>query len=504
LAQNLSRFAKVLPQHATSHRAISNAKGQKYSMRKSPLAHAMRAANRFCRRFARQDDGGLIVFAMLLLTTMLVLGGMAVDFIRYESQRAQLQSVADRAALAAAAKSSDLDGAAVIRDFFITAGLEHTLVGDPTVRTIGNAKITTVTAQLDVDTFFLRMAGIDTLTSVATTSAREEVSNVEISLLLDVSGSMRFGGRFAIMQNAAVAFANSVLRPENAGLVSLNIIPYAGQVNVGAAMFDYLGAVRYSVGPDGIFGTADDDPFPQYSSCIELEATDWTTSGLPPAGRAQTAHFQAVDFVPSVMDWGWCPQDRTAIQYAVSDPAVAETFIRGMRMHAGTGTQYAMKYALALLDPTSQPAFAHLNAISPNLVPDDFADRPAAWDDPGTKKIIVLMTDGEILQQVRPISAVNPGNLTTIYGWFPWSWGIRYIAGPSTSAGLFSGVCDVAKDPSRNVAVYTVAFQTSSVAATQMRDCASDPSMFFPASGAGLTAVFEDVANRISDLRLTQ
>lgn len=456
------------------------------------------------RKFAQQDGGSITALGLVLLMTMLLLGGMAVDFMRYESQRAQLQNIADAAALAAAEKSSNLDPAAVIRDYFRAAGLSTAIVGEPTVTIRGAAKITSVTAQVELETFFLRLAGIETLRTTVSTTALEEVSNVEISLVLDVSGSMRFGGRFTAMQDAAISFARIVLQTRNSGLVSLNIIPYAGQVNVGPAMFAYLNGRSYTLGPDGIAGTADDINFPVYSHCLELTGTDWTTSGLPAAGRAQTPHFQILPMNPASMDWGWCPQDVTAVQYAMTDPAAAESFIRAMRMHAGTGTQYAMKYALALLDPTSQPAFEHLSELTPAIVPATFSDRPTAWNDPQTKKIIVLMTDGEIFQQVRPRFPFDLNNLSQWLGWDPWTPEIIYQQGPSASAAQFQVLCDIAKDPSRNVQVYTVAFRTSELAAQQMRDCASDPSMFFPAGGSELTTVFDNIANRISELRLTQ
>ena len=64
-------------------------------------------------------------------------------------------------------------------------------------------------------------------------------------------------------------------------------------------------------------------------------------------------HFQVWDIARSVMDWGWCPQDRSSIQYAMATPAQARSFINGLGMHDGTGTHYAMKYALATLDPAT-------------------------------------------------------------------------------------------------------------------------------------------------------
>ncbi|WP_296376199.1 Tad domain-containing protein [Yoonia sp.] len=465
------------------------------------------------RTFRKNEDGGIIVLSLLLLIVMLVMGGMAVDFMRFESRRAQLQSVSDRAVLAAANLSQTIDSKQVVIDYFEKAGFADAIVGEPIVVDKGNSRSVRVKSELDINTFYLRLIGMDTLSAPAEAAAIEGIGKVEISLVLDISGSMRNGGstskgRFGDMQKAAKAFANKVLDPKNGGQITLNIIPYAGMTNPGPEMFDFLNGKRYATpvidnGPDGKLGTADDVLFPQVSSCLDFEDSDWGTSGLPGKGRDQVPHFMVWAIAPAVMDWGWCPQDVSAIRYAMTDAAEVATFIDGIRMHDGTGTHYGMKYALAALDPATQPAFAHLNAVNPALLPDEFKNRPAPWDDKETKKIIVLMTDGAITQQFRPKMPTDKSNLTSAIGTNKDSKRGREIASAGVNVNRFNQICSLAKHPSRNVEVYTVAFEVSGAGATQMRNCASDPSMYFPASGAGLVDVFEDIAEQITDLRLS-
>jgi Flp pilus assembly protein TadG len=472
-------------------------------------AHNPRWRIKCLRAFGQDENGSVIIMTILLLVTMLILGGMAVDFMRYEARRATLQSVSDRAVLAAASLNQTLDSRDVVEDYFTKAGFADALVGTPVVVDNGNSRTVTVRSALDVNTFYLRLAGMDRLTAPARSSATEGVGKVEISLVLDISGSMRFSNRFTNMQAAAIAFAEEVLDPANGGTVSLTIIPYAGATNPGPEMFAFMGGVRYPdtllAGDDGILGTKDDYFFPQVSSCVEMVGTDWSSAGLPGAGRAQVPHFQVWDIARSVMDWGWCPQDRSSIQYAMATPAQARSFINGLRMHDGTGTHYAMKYALATLDPSSQPAFKHLSHPSRVLVPPQFANRPAAWEDSETKKIIVLMTDGDITQQERPRIAQQARDTDYIIS--------RSINGTdnrgpfvdtATNVGRFEAICTLANQPARSVDVYTVAFevQPNSAADRQMRNCASDPSMFFRTSGAELIDVFAGIAERITDLRL--
>ncbi len=477
-------------------------------MRRANMEHLA-----FIRQFRKDEDGGLIVLTILLLITMLVMGGMAVDFMRFESERAKLQSVADRAVLSAAELSLDssLDEVAVVRDFYKSAGLESTIVGTPVVIDTGNSKTVSVQSRVNVDTFFLRLVGIDNLTAPANSAAIEGIGKVEISLVLDISGSMRFGGsgddgRFGDMQDAAIAFANKVLDPANGGQVSLNIIPYAGSTNPGPQMFDYLNAVRIesSLSEEEI-AEGQSDPF-QVSSCVEMEPSDWTSSGMPGSGRDQVPHFMNWAIAADVMDWGWCPQDRSAIRYALSSASEAADFINGIRMHDGTGTHYGMKYGLAALDPATQPAFEHLNSldidddgVTGDLLPDEFVNRPAAWDDPETRKIIILMTDGQITDQYRPKDYLDERNLESHLS----SGRRNTLTNRSSNLTSFYAACDMAKASTRDIEVYTVAFETYGSGKTEMETCASDISMFFPASGAGLTQVFEDIADQITELRLS-
>lgn len=493
----------------------------KTNVQSSSKMHTAGWRIRYLRAFGKDEDGSVIILTILLLITMLVLGGMAVDFMRYEARRATLQSVADRAVLASASLGQTLDSGAVVEDYFAKAGFADAIVGTPVVVDNGNSRTVSVRSQIDLNTFYLRLIGMDTLTAPAASSATEGVGKVEISLVLDISGSMRYDSKFTNMQAAAIEFANEVLDPANGGTVSLTIIPYAGATNPGPEMFDFLGGQSYVTytfdeeeGPfdedgDPIALDENGDPidddvflFPRVSSCLEVEGTDWSSSGLPAYGRSQVPHFQVWAIAADVMDWGWCPQDNSAIRYAMSTPLEAETFINGLRMHDGTGTHYAMKYALATLDPASQPAFAHLAQPTIGLVPSQFANRPAPWDDHETKKIIVLMTDGAITQQMRPKFPLAERNLTNTIGTAANGTHSTEISNAGTNVNRFEAICALANDATRNVDVYTVAFQAGATAENQMRGCATDPSMYFRTSGAELIEVFAGIAQRITDLRL--
>lgn len=214
---------------------------------------------RFARQFKQDQDGGIIILTLLLLMSMLVVGGMAVDFMRFEAERTRLQSVNDRAILAAANLNEDRDPAAIISDFFTAEGYENAIVGVPDIQKTANGSTVTVNSQIDMDTFFLRFIGMETLSAPATATAMQGTGNVEISLVLDMSGSMgvdmtgpifrrdengdvlrddngkirTFSGertRMFFLQQAAKQFVTDILKPEYEDRVSINLIAYSTHV----------------------------------------------------------------------------------------------------------------------------------------------------------------------------------------------------------------------------------------------------------------------------------
>ena len=582
--------------------------------------------SRKLRDFWSEEDGSIIVLSLLLLIAMLVAGGMAVDFMRLESARIKIQAIADISVLSSVSLGSGLDPEAVVRSHFESAGFDPSIAA---INVEGNGTSTrsiSVVAPTQVDTIYLRLIGIPKLDAFAIAEAEEGVSEVEISLVLDYSASMRTGGstgtitetsttrrgRIGDLQDAASAFAKALLQPEFAGRFSLNIVPYGGSVNPGRDMFDLLGG-EYSqriyiedskfdlgvnspfvladtifwaddanekfpgeyiyagpdggfgaltgfaalagiglsddvplsgllspfkqvlgadtnlrpeeiglspllFGPDGKYGTDDDDEtetgqpariayrYDPPAYCLDIRGADMATSTLPSQGLPQLDTFMRYGYKnweieQQVRGWGWCPAEQMRIQYAQQDPDDVADFFSQITTYDGTGTDLGMKWGLALLDPTTRPALTALNTIDNGIVPDASVGRPRDWDDPKTKKIIVLMTDGFNTAQARLDQAPRVEDL---YEQAVNNKNISWHVPKDTTQAQFIALCDVAKDPLRGVEIYTVAFETSASAGQLMSDCASSPANFYSTSGAGLTEVFEGIAQQITALRLSR
>lgn len=137
----------------------------------------------------RDERGSITVFAMFIFIIILMVGGMAVDIMRYEYKRVTLQNTADRAVLAAGSLRQPNDPVEVVREYFRREGLEQYIV-DVQVDEGLNFRRVNVKTSDTTRTMFMRLVGINELTMTPASASEERYSKVEVSLVVDISGSM--------------------------------------------------------------------------------------------------------------------------------------------------------------------------------------------------------------------------------------------------------------------------------------------------------------------------
>jgi hypothetical protein len=487
------------------------------------------------KRFLAQEDGQITIFTLILFFLMVAFSGMAVDMMRHENARTDLQQTTDRAILAAASMRQVRNPEAVVRDYFTKAGMIDQLQSVNFSRGI-DASWASVSARVPVETYFMGLMDIDLLNASSVGRAEEGVGNIEISLVLDISGSMREpdgGGpnsQITKLRRAAKIFFNEILTSESRATTSINVVPYAGHVNVGPFLFDRLGGVRTHAN----------------SSCLELTAADYATANPPPINRTQVPHFMNWTIHNPSMDWGWCPMDRSAIIVAENDKARLDTFIDNIRLHDGTGTMSGMKYGLMLLNPAMQPIFADMAAA--NLISGEFNSRPKPWSSSvggDVQKYLIVMTDGNITPQHRPrniggpdsgadadsldnetvrnvdsrgrVTHVNDPDIVDGTDYDLWNRTVELQNQPSgnrtseltnynQNVASFTAQCNLAK--ANGVVVFTIAFNSPPDAQAQMRACASSESYYYQVpsndDGSAINGAFTSISRTIKQLRLTQ
>lgn len=356
-----------------------------------------------CRRFIRSEQGSLSVLTLYLLVCVMLVVGIAVDVVRFESKRARLQNTLDRAVLAAADMSQTLTPAQVVYSYMEKAGLAE-YYAEPTSSTGFNAKIVSGTASGGLDTFFMNMMGINTLTTAAASTAEESISDIEISLVLDVSGSMlenatetvtgtcKKGGRYVsctykqntgktkieALKAAADEFVNTIFDSTSESRTTMSIVPYSGQVNVGPDLLaHYSVSAQHGLNHCVTFATTDFNS-PLIDRYTLLTRSDviapWYGAQMPPAAYYCNTHVEN-----RVLPLG-------------SDKVAVANAIQGMIAAGNTSIEIGMKWGSTLLDPGTQGVITDM--IAAGKLPVDMAGRPFSYTDADTMKIIVVMTDG--------------------------------------------------------------------------------------------------------------
>jgi hypothetical protein len=340
----------------------------------------------------RSEDGSLIIFGLMIFVLMLIIGGMGVDFMRYEVHRARLQSTLDRAILAASSLNQELSPAEVVMDYFDKAGLgDYITADDITVVDSVSARQVSVDVSMPVDSVFLQLVGITEITAPAAGAAQQMASDTEISLVLDVSGSMGWSAsgtslsKLEVLQDAAVQFVNiTTCDPSDAdkttdctvpeGSVSISIVPYDEQVLVGEDLLS-----RFNVTNEHTT-----------SSCVTFASSDFADvaiSGDTPLQR--TGHFDPwTNSDDPRANYRTCKTDAWREILAVEgEGATLRSKIGALNAGGNTSIDLGLKWGVALLDPAAQPVIA--DVVDPN-----FPDRPSEYTARSVEKVIVLMTDG--------------------------------------------------------------------------------------------------------------
>lgn len=332
------------------------------------------------RGFVRAEDGHMTIFSVLMTVLMLTITGAAVDIMRQEAVRADMQGTMDRAVLAAADLEQQQDPAAVVTDYLAKSGMAATLESI-TVDEGLNYRVVTAEGGADLTTYFLRMSGYPVLATPTRAVAQEKVQNVEISLVLDVSGSMG-GSRITNMRNAAQEFVDTVIQPDGApGMTTVSVVPYNATVNIGQTLSPY-------------FNLSEEH---DYSHCAVFPDADFDSVALDPAAPLdRKSHFEMFnsDQSGTGIDNPWCPTgDRSRIVVHGGDVGTLQSAIGALNAGGNTAIDVGMKWGVALLDPAMRPLVSAL--VQDGLAPAGAAARPAAYDDREALKFVVVMTDGQ-------------------------------------------------------------------------------------------------------------
>ncbi len=414
-------------------------------------------------RFYHEERGVMAFFVLGMFILMMIFGGIAVDVMRFESRRVALQQTMDRAALASASIKQQLGSKAVFDDYFAKANLDDNILmveySTPQVRVTGAAgssnRMVEAGASVKSHNFFMNLMGINFLESSTTATAQQGVSQIEVMLVLDVSGSMRHNTsdgkpKIQALREAATAFTNTIKDQDTYNQVSIGMVPYNAQVNIPAALRNQLNVTDVAV-YDGAAG------FPN-ANCVELDQSSYTTTALPTATAQRMAAVADIETageggtgISSTSNYvaptatNAAPTDDPIVRICnpttnnqVSLPSLTKTTINNRiadLTHGGyTSISIGMRWGVGLLDQSARTIYTNLITGEPNMV-----GRPSDNTSTGTRKIIVLMTDGQNDDTMHVVDAFKTG-LSPIWRGADGNYAIRFTAGgPALTGGTRPG-----------------------------------------------------------------
>lgn len=354
--------------------------------------------------FRRKEDGSVIIFGLYMLVCMMIISGLAFDAMQSEHLRTKVQATTDRALLASASMKQTVDAQLIMDDYFAKAGMAGMA---PTATVDAGLNYRKVSAEYaedkipSVDTIFMSKSfrkllqqedagGVDKLMANASGTAIDGVDKVEISLVLDVSGSMAWSSasgatKLADLKDAAEEFIDTLMleQPED-DTYSISVVPYAMQVNAGSDLLS-----KYTVSVEH-----------NYSSCVDFDSSDFETTTISTSDQLQrTGHFHpwSYPYTNRDDDIKWysrvCPTiTGRAILPLSGDIDELKNYVNALEANGNTSTDIGLKWGAALLDPTARPVVTSL--ISEGAVTSEFSGRPYDYTEENVLKVIVVMSDG--------------------------------------------------------------------------------------------------------------
>ncbi|MGR3541458.1 MAG: pilus assembly protein TadG-related protein [Hasllibacter sp.] len=346
------------------------------------------------RRFSREEDGALTWFAVVIFMLIIFCGGLAVDIMHHEYKRTRLQGTLDRAVLAAADLQQTASAQTVVDAYLAAEGLQNVPTNVTAFEDHAGRRVTASSSGA-LNTLLIRMLGFPSLQVNAAAVAQERVSDIEVTLVLDMSGSMNQDSadgstpKIEVLESAVGQFVRAIIDADTANTdISVSIVPFAEQVVLGDDLISYF--LRD--------GTHD------HSSCISWSASDFETisvadhflSNPTATPLRQTMPIDPWDSSSDYTPEEWnrtCPDwSHREIMLFENQIADIDSFVSGLTGNGNTSIDIGVKWGLATLDPSFREIVT--DAVNDGGVTNAFAGRPFDYTQADAAKVLVVMSDG--------------------------------------------------------------------------------------------------------------
>ncbi len=367
-------------------------------------------------RFSADRSGNVaIVFGLMLVVLMLAIGA-AIDVGRWLHARDQTLAAIDSAVLAGArylqTNSDDMDGALAAAQKYYAKNVKSRLpVKDDSItfKVGDDGESMTASGTAHISTPFLQFATIDKLPLISESTAefskagRKIGENLEISVMLDVTGSMA-GQKLEDLKDAAKDLVDIIVKAGDKDVsTKIALVPFSEDVRLPKT--SSLNKARGNNLPDAKsvttwFGLGSHTPPPTICRIASWSgrASQKYTDAEPKSGQYVMAHYTenytraAPAAVMLGYGGGWgaggkkegkctIPED-SAIQPLTDDADELKSKISSLTAQGGTAGHIGTAWAWYTLSPNWDALWSAQN-------------RPVEYDTPNYQKIAILMTDGE-------------------------------------------------------------------------------------------------------------
>jgi Flp pilus assembly protein TadG len=422
---------------------------------------------------AGDERGSIVILSAFLLPLMFFVVGLGVDYSNALRVRTTVATALDAALLAAARDMSigtitEADVEDQVNTYFDANifGSNLTNVTIERITTTVDTDAGTISGGVaaDVTTAFSGILQANEITVNTDAQATYNLLNIELALILDVTGSMS-GQKLNDMKAAAKDLVDLLVPDQNnngGGLdkVRIAVVPYSDLVNVGAyeeAVTGYTSGESCVYERAGFHGSSDTGPIGPVAG---FGPDDDGAVNMPPGGSGDRPEKAVVN------------DPRNFRGYVCGNPALMpltgekdsiKNKIDGFGASGWTAGHIGIQWGWYALSP-------NFSSVWPGPA------QPRAYGAAQNLKVMVVMTDG--------------------------SFNTWYEGGNGNSYAQGDALCDAIKD--EDVEVYTVAFQAPANAENFLRGCATGPDYYFETStGAALRQAFEEIAQRLRALRLS-
>ena len=188
--------------------------------------------------------GGALLVTALITVPMVAFMGLAIDAGRGYLVKSRLSEALDAAGLAGG-RAALTDNWLEDMNMFFDANFPDGYMGSEIVtkdfQLIVADDTVIATASVKIPTTFMRVLGFQDFTMSAMTEVKRENRGLELLLVMDVTGSMRSGGRIEGSRQAAADLIQ-ILYGDRTTLenVWVGFVPYAVAVNIGPERTEWL------------------------------------------------------------------------------------------------------------------------------------------------------------------------------------------------------------------------------------------------------------------------